>query len=98
MLNDDAAALAYACEIVRELMQGLTYADRSSLVKVRDETRPMVFSIPFLRRVPEIFKLLTPRIKFRACPPAWSLAFAGKPFDFGLDHLLDHAGQVFVQP
>jgi hypothetical protein len=46
-LNDDAAALAYACEIVRELMQGLTHADRSSLVKVRDETRPMVFSIPF---------------------------------------------------
>src|SRR5262249_32614759 len=26
---------------------GLTHADRSSLVKVRDETRPMVFSIPF---------------------------------------------------
>ena len=46
-LNDDAAALAYACEIVRELMQGLTPADRSSLVKVRDETRPKVFSIPF---------------------------------------------------
>ena len=46
-LCDDAAALAYACEIVRELMQGLTHADRSSLVKVRDETRPMVFSIPF---------------------------------------------------
>ena len=46
-LNDDAAALAYACEIVRELMQGLAYADRSSPVKVRDETRQMVFSIPF---------------------------------------------------
>ena len=46
-LTDDAAALAYACEIVRELMQGLTPADRSSLVKVRDETRPIVFSIPF---------------------------------------------------
>ena len=43
-----AAALAYACEIIRELMQGLTHADRSSLVKVRDETRLMVFSIPFL--------------------------------------------------
>ena len=47
-LNDDAAAFAYACEMVRELMQGLTHADRSSLVKVRDETRRMVFSIPFL--------------------------------------------------
>ena len=46
-LTDDAAALAYACEIVRELMQGLAQADRSSLVKVRDETRSMVFSIPF---------------------------------------------------
>ena len=46
-LTDDAAALAYACEIVRELMQGLTHADRRSLVKVRDETRPKVFSIPF---------------------------------------------------
>jgi hypothetical protein len=46
-LNDDTAALAYACEIVRELMQNLTHADRSSLVKVSDDTRPMVFSIPF---------------------------------------------------
>ena len=46
-LTDDAAALAYACEIVRELMQGLTHADRRSLVKVRDETRPMVLSVPF---------------------------------------------------
>jgi hypothetical protein len=46
-LCDDAAAFAHACEIVRELMQGLTHFDRSSLVKVRDETRPMVFSIPF---------------------------------------------------
>ena len=34
-LCDDAAALAHACEIVRELMLGLTHADRSSLVKVR---------------------------------------------------------------
>jgi hypothetical protein len=47
-LSDDAAALAYACEMVRELMQSLAHTDRSSLVKVRDETRPMVFSIPFL--------------------------------------------------
>jgi len=39
-LNDDAAA--------RELMQSLACTDRSSLVKVRDETRPMVLSIPFL--------------------------------------------------
>ena len=46
-LSDDAAALAYACEIVRELGQSLAHIDRS-LVKVRDETRQMVFSIPFL--------------------------------------------------
>jgi len=48
VLNDDAAALAYACEIVRELLQGVGRSDRSSLVKVRDETRRMVLSIPFL--------------------------------------------------
>ena len=46
-LKDDAAALAYACEIVRE-MQSLAHTDRTSLVKVRDATRPMVLSIPFL--------------------------------------------------
>jgi hypothetical protein len=42
------AALAYACEIVRELLQNLTCIDRNSRVTVRDETRPMVLSIPFL--------------------------------------------------
>ena len=47
-LSDDAAALAFACEIVRELAQSLAHTDRTSLVKVRDETRPMVLSIPFL--------------------------------------------------
>ena len=47
-LKDDAAALVHACEIARELLQSLTHIDRSSLVKVRDETRSMVFSIPFL--------------------------------------------------
>ena len=47
-LNDDAAALAYACEIVRELMQSFACTARNAHVKVRDETRPMVFSIPFL--------------------------------------------------
>ena len=47
-LSDDAAALAYACEIVREVMQSLACTHRGSLVKVRDETRPMVLSIPFL--------------------------------------------------
>jgi hypothetical protein len=47
-LRDDAAALAYACEIVRELTQSVSHADSSSLVEVRDETRPRVLSIPFL--------------------------------------------------
>ena len=48
-LSDDAAALAFACEIVRELMpRGIASTHPSSLVKVRDQTRPTVFSIPFL--------------------------------------------------
>jgi hypothetical protein len=46
-LSDDAAAFAHACKIVRELMQSLSHTDRSSLVEVRDETRPRVFAIPF---------------------------------------------------
>ena len=44
-LNDNAAALAYACEIIRELMQSLAGTDRSLYVKVRDET---LLSIPVL--------------------------------------------------
>jgi hypothetical protein len=47
-LNDDAAALAYACEIVRELLQNVARTDRNSLVKVRDERRRTVLSVPFL--------------------------------------------------
>ena len=46
-LSDDAAAFAHACRIVRELVQSLTHADSNSLVEVRDEARPRVFSIPF---------------------------------------------------
>jgi len=45
-LTDDAAALAYACEIGRELIQDMGHAAHNSLVKVSDETRPMVFSMP----------------------------------------------------
>ena len=44
-LNDDAAALTFACEIARDLMQSVDHADRISLVKVRDETRRLVLSI-----------------------------------------------------
>ena len=47
-LKDDAAALAYACEIIRERMRSPGQADLNSQVTVRDETRPSVFSIPFL--------------------------------------------------
>jgi hypothetical protein len=44
-LRDDAAALVYALDLVRAARTG---ALGGSLVKVRDETRPIVFSIPFL--------------------------------------------------
>ena len=48
-LTDDAAALAFAYEIIRELTKtGIASIHPGSLVKVRDETRPMVLSIPFL--------------------------------------------------
>jgi hypothetical protein len=43
-LNDDVAALEYAFDLVRAYRAG---AFGGSLVKVRDETRPIVFSIPF---------------------------------------------------
>jgi hypothetical protein len=46
-LNDDAAALSYASKLARDLMQGDERADCSWLLKVSDETRPMVFAIPF---------------------------------------------------
>ena len=52
-LNDDAAALAYACEIVRELMQSLACTDRSSLVKVRDEIARWCSQYPSLPRAPK---------------------------------------------
>jgi hypothetical protein len=48
-LRDDAAALAYACEIVRELTKaGSASSHSTSVVEVRDEARPIVFSVPFL--------------------------------------------------
>ncbi len=48
-LKDDAGALALACELVRELMKtGLASTHPDSLVTVRDETRAMVLSVPFL--------------------------------------------------
>ena len=50
-LKDDAAALAYACEIVREQCKNLT--GLNSQVMVRDEMRPRLFSIPFLAAWPK---------------------------------------------
>ena len=47
-LDCDDAALVYACEMVREPRKSGGYDDPALSVKVRDEHRPMVFSIPFL--------------------------------------------------
>lgn len=47
-LSDDVAALAYASDMARDLMQSNGRTDTSWLLKVSDETRPMVFAIPFL--------------------------------------------------
>jgi hypothetical protein len=47
-LKDDAAALAFAYEIISERMQNPGQAHLNSQVIVRDEARPIVFSIPFL--------------------------------------------------
>jgi hypothetical protein len=44
-LKDDAAALEYAFDLVRTHRAG---ALDGSLVRVTDDTRQMVFSIPFL--------------------------------------------------
>jgi hypothetical protein len=46
-LSDDAAALAYASELARELVQSDERTDTGWLVKVSDETRTMVFALPF---------------------------------------------------
>ena len=44
-LRDDAAAFAFALDLIRAARAGTL---GGSLVKVRDATRPIVFSIPFL--------------------------------------------------
>ena len=46
-LVDDAAALDYACRLIRELRAGGGYDDPALSVKVRNETRQIVFSVPF---------------------------------------------------
>jgi hypothetical protein len=47
-LNDNAAALDYACHMVRELRANGGYDDRRLVVTVRNEMRQIVLSIPFL--------------------------------------------------
>ena len=46
-LNDIAAALDYACQLVRELRANGGYDDPELLVTVRNEMRQIVLSIPF---------------------------------------------------
>jgi hypothetical protein len=46
-LNDNAAALDYACQMVRELRTNGGYDDPELLVTVRNEMRQIVLSIPF---------------------------------------------------
>ena len=48
VLKDDAAALAYACQLAQELVQSVNCGDPGMLIKVRDNIRPMVLSIPIL--------------------------------------------------
>ena len=47
-LNDNAAALDYACQMVRELRTNGGYDDPELLVTVRNEMRQIVLSISFL--------------------------------------------------
>ena len=46
MLN--AAAFAYACGIASELMRSVGPSDPRMLIKVRDDKRALVFSVPVL--------------------------------------------------
>ena len=47
-LRDDAAALDYACHMVRQVGISGKYDAVKLTVKVRDECRQIIFSIPFL--------------------------------------------------
>ena len=44
----NANALAYACQLAQELVQSVNCLDPGMLIKVRDDIRPMVLSIPIL--------------------------------------------------
>jgi hypothetical protein len=47
-LVDDEAALGYACDMVSELRKSAGYDDPTLTVRVGDDYRPIVYSIPFL--------------------------------------------------
>jgi hypothetical protein len=47
-LSDDIAAFTCACEMARELARSKDTTDPDLRINVRDENRPMVFSIPLL--------------------------------------------------
>jgi hypothetical protein len=47
LLTDDAAALAHAIRIIRELRQGGEYDDPRIMMVVRNEKFKMVLSLPF---------------------------------------------------
>ena len=48
VLKDDAAAFVHACGIARELMRSVGPSDHRMLIRVRDDKRAMVFSLPVL--------------------------------------------------
>lgn len=48
LLTDDAAALAHAVRIIRELRQGGEYGDPRIMMVVRNEKLKTVLSLPFL--------------------------------------------------
>ena len=48
LLPDDAAALNYACHLIRQLKAGGEYDDPGLMIEVRNEMRQMVLAIPFL--------------------------------------------------
>jgi len=52
-LNDIAAALDYACRMVRELRANGEYDDPDLLMTVRNEIRQIVLSIPFFLPAPD---------------------------------------------
>jgi hypothetical protein len=48
-MPNDEAALAYACRIIRELMEAGGYRDPSLTMIVRNSAGKTVYSIPFLQ-------------------------------------------------